>query len=72
MLSLRAQYFGTHCCDRTTGDGFKLREGRFRLGLRKKKLHGKIGEALKQMVDAPSLETLKVRFDRAPSNLIEL
>ena len=26
----------------------------------------------RQMVDAPSLETLKVRLDRAPNNLIEL
>lgn len=60
------------CCDRTIGDGFKLKEGQFRLGRRKKYIYDKIGEALEQVVDAPSLETFKLRVDRALSNLIEM
>ncbi|KFP97510.1 hypothetical protein N330_02506, partial [Leptosomus discolor] len=55
-------------------NGFKIKEGRFRLDIRQKfftmrvvkhwhKLPGEV-------VDAPSLETFKVRLDGALSNLI--
>ncbi|KFW03375.1 hypothetical protein N327_12301, partial [Fulmarus glacialis] len=55
-------------------NGFKLKEGRFRLGIRKRFFTMRVvkhwnrlpGEA----VDAPSLETFKVRLDGALSNLI--
>ena len=53
------------CCDRTRGNGFRLKEGRFRLGIRKfftvsvvRHWHRLPREA----VDAPSLETLKARL----------
>ena len=61
---------------RTRGSDFKLKKGRFRLDIMKKfftmrmvkhwdKLPGEV-------VDAPSLETFKVKLDRALSNLILL
>ena len=63
------RHFSRVCCDRTRGNGFKLREGRVRLDIRKI-LYSKSGEALAQValrevVVAPSLETLKVRLDGA-------
>ena len=57
--------FSKICCDRTRGNGFRLKEGRFRLGIRKfftvsvvRHWHRLPREA----VDAPSLETLKARL----------
>ena len=57
--------FSSICCDRTRGNGFRLKEGRFRLGIRKfftvsvvRHWHRLPREA----VDAPSLETLKARL----------
>ncbi|KFW79675.1 hypothetical protein N305_11216, partial [Manacus vitellinus] len=55
-------------------NGFKLREGRFRLCIRKefftvsvvRHWNGLPGEA----VDAPSLEAFKARLDGALSNLV--
>lgn len=54
------------CCDRTRGGSFKLREGRFKLGIQKKFFllrvvrhwHG----LPRAVVDAPFLEALKVRL----------
>ena len=70
------KHFSRACSNRTRGSGFKRKEGRFRLDRRKKFFmmrvvnhwHRLPGEA----VDAPSLETVKVRLDGALSNLIEL
>ncbi|KFP98191.1 hypothetical protein N329_01885, partial [Haliaeetus albicilla] len=53
---------------------FKLKEGRFRLDIRKKFFTVGVvrhrNRLPRENVDAPSLEVLKVRLDRALSNLI--
>ena len=60
--------------DKTRGNGFKLREGRFRLVLRKKSFTVRVVRHWNRMpsdvVDAPSLETFKERLDQALGNLI--
>ncbi|KFP96210.1 hypothetical protein N329_04268, partial [Haliaeetus albicilla] len=52
----------------------KLKEGRFRLDLRKTFLLMRVvkhGQRLpREVVDAPSLETFQVRLDRDLSNMI--
>jgi len=64
------------CCGGTRGNSFKLKEGRFRLDVRKKFLAMGMmrhwHRLPREVVDAPSLETSKVRLDRALSNLIQL
>jgi len=73
---LKSSRVSRACSDRTQGSGFKLKEGRFRLDIRKKFFtmrmvkhwHRFPGE----VVDATSLETFKVRLDGALSNLIKL
>jgi len=66
--------FSKAYCDRTRGNGFKLREGRFRLDIRKKFVTMRVvkhcNRLPREMVDASSLETFRVRLDGALSNLI--
>ncbi|KFP47089.1 hypothetical protein N323_02566, partial [Cathartes aura] len=55
-------------------NGFKLKEGRFRLDIRRKFFMMRVVKHWKRLprevVDAPSLETFKARLDGALSNLI--
>ncbi|KFQ79487.1 hypothetical protein N337_02399, partial [Phoenicopterus ruber ruber] len=66
--------FSRACCDRTRGNIFKLKEGRYRLDIRKKFFTMKVVKHWhrlpREVVEAPSLETFKVRLDGALGNLI--
>jgi len=59
---------------RTEGKGFKIKEGKFRLDISKKFFIMWVVKHWhrlpRQVGDAPSLETFKVRLDRALSDLI--
>ena len=56
------------------GDGFKLKEGRFRLEVRRNFYTVRVVRPWhrlpREAVDAPSLEVFKARLDEALSNLI--
>jgi len=66
--------FSRACRDRTRGHGFKLKEGRFRLDIRKTFFKMRVVKHWhrlpREVVDAPSLEVCKLRLDGALSNLV--
>jgi len=66
--------FTRMCSDRTRGNSSKLKEGRFRLDIRKKFFTLRVvrhwNRLPREAVDAPSLEVFKARLDGALNNLV--
>ena len=60
--------------DRTKGNGYSLRQGRFRLDVRRRFFPQRVvmhwNRLPKEVVDAPSLEALKARLDVALGSLV--
>jgi len=68
--------FSRACCSRAKTNGFKLKESRFRLDIRKKFFTMRVVKPWnglpREVGDAPSVETFKVRLYGALNNLTQL
>ena len=66
--------FTRACSDRTRGNAFKLKKGRFRLDIRKKFFPVRVvrhwNRFPREVVDAPNLEVLKARLDGSLGNVV--
>ena len=66
--------FIRECSDRMRDNGFKLKEGRFRLDIRKKFFTVRVvrhwNRLPREAVDAPTPEVFRARLDGALSNLV--
>ncbi|KFQ69930.1 hypothetical protein N335_12235, partial [Phaethon lepturus] len=66
--------FSSSGCNRTRCNGFKLKEGRFRLNIRKKFFTMRVVKPWhrlpREVVDAPSLETFQAKLDGSLSHLL--
>jgi len=64
------------CCDRTRDNSFEVKEGRFRLGIRKIFFTVRVVRPWyrfsREVGDVPSLETFQARLDGALRSLIQL
>ena len=73
---MRTGFLAGPVARKTRGNGFNLKEGRFRLDIRKKVFTVRVVKHWhrlpREVVNAPSLETFKARLDGALSNLIWL
>lgn len=68
-------HFGRACCDWIRGNGFKVKSCGFRLAIKKNfmmRMMKNWKRSPREVVDAPCLETFKVRLDRALRSLIYL
>ncbi|GAB0187541.1 hypothetical protein GRJ2_001219400 [Grus japonensis] len=70
----REGLFVRECSDRTRGNGFKMKEGRFRFNIRKKFFTVRVvrhwNRLPREVVDAPFLEVFKARLDGALGNVV--
>lgn len=73
-LDLEIAYLGVPRIECTRGNGFKLKEGKFRLDFRKKFftrcVMNQWNMLPREVVDAPSLEAFKTRLNEALASLI--
>ena len=69
-----ARLFSRACYNRTRSNGFKLKEGRYRLDIRKEVFTVRVvrhwNRLPREAMEAPSLETFKAGLVRALSNLV--